>query len=452
MTGLEENYQSSILPKNAGACKAVLTELFRKRHQPKSQHRIGAESEKFGVHRRTLAPLNYEGNFGVLKVLEALRDRFGWNEVRESEGLPLIALTRGGANLTLEPAAQLELSGAPHRSLHNVWAEQREHLQELQQISQEMDLVWLTSGFHPLAKPAELSWVPKLRYPIMREYLPTQGHEGLNMMQRTATVQANFDYESEEDAMLKVTTALKLSPLLQALFANSPFYEGKPWEGLSRRGEVWRFMDPSRSGLIPALWNEGAGYEDYVNWALDAGMFLFKRDGRVIRNTGQSFRDFVTHGFEGHEATAADFELHITTLFPEVRLKNTIEVRPNDGLDPVLGMACVALWTGLLYDQRSLEAAAGLVEGLKHEVVERQRATLVRQGLAGQYGAYNGFDAAEQVVELARQGLSRHEPGSEVYLDPVSEMLKERLHPADRALSLFRQSGSIVEATSLEFQ
>ncbi len=439
------------LPNNVSAAKEILIELFHKRHQPRTEHRIGAESEKFGVHRHTQQPLSYDGEFGVLRVLEALRDDFGWQEVRESEGRPLIALTRAGANLTLEPAAQLELSGAPHSSLSGVWEEQLEHLSELRQISEQMQIAWLTCGFHPLAQASALSWVPKLRYPIMRQYLPTQGHEGLNMMQRTATVQANFDYESEADALLKVSTALKLAPLLQALFSNAPFYEGTPWQGLSRRGEVWRFMDPSRSGLIPRLWREGASYSDYIDWAFDAGMFLFKREGHPIANTGQSFRSFIENGFDGHEARVEDFQLHLTTLFPEVRLKNTIEVRPNDGLDPILGMSCVALWTGLLYDPQSLAATAELLAPLEYEQVNAQRGALVREGLKAPIGDFEGFALAEKVVQLAIEGLERYESGSGAYLRPIVELVDRRTHPAELLLESFRDHQSIVSATELKF-
>jgi glutamate--cysteine ligase len=297
-----------------------LADVFRAAEKPASKFRIGAEAEKFGI-KADGTPLKYDGDDGVIGIFDQLSE-YGWEPERETPDGPVIDLRRGAASVTLEPGSQLELSGAALPDIHQIDAEFQNHLRELAPISSKLGLTWLGVGFHPLARQDQLTWVPKQRYPIMREYLPTKGAAAHDMMRRTATVQANFDYSSEADALNKLALALKLSPLIHAMLANSPFKEGKLAGSKSVRGEVWLDMDPSRSGLIPSIWsNPRPGYRDYVEWALDAGMFLFKRDGNVVANTGQTFRSFMSEGYQGHRATLADWKLHLQTLFPEARLR-----------------------------------------------------------------------------------------------------------------------------------
>ena len=235
-----------------------LEQVFYEAHKPRAQWRVGAEAEKFGVVEATGEPLAYDGPLGVCRVLERLVAQHGWAPQREAPGAPVIALRRGAASVTLEPGAQLELSGAPLEDIHQVAAELDQHYAEIEPIARELGVVWLGTGFHPLARQEDLSWVPKQRYAIMREFLPPRGHRALDMMRRTATVQANLDYASEEDAMRKLRIGLRLAPLLHAMTANAPFVEGRLAGRKSERGEVWRHMDPSRSGLIAALWRPGA--------------------------------------------------------------------------------------------------------------------------------------------------------------------------------------------------
>src|SRR3954465_6125314 len=290
---------------------------FHNAMKPPRAWRIGAEAEKFGVFAASGAALAYDGDQGIVGILGELARRFGWKPIRETEGGPLIALERDHASVTLEPGGQLELSGAPLDDVHAIVNETQAHLDELHEVCAPLGIAWLGVGFHPLARQEDLTWVPKQRYGIMREYLPTKGHAAHDMMRRTATVQANYDFSSEADAMKKLVLSLKLSPIIHAMLANSPFKEGKLAGTKSVRGEVWLNMDPSRSGLIPSLWSPGKKtYRDYVEWALDAGMFLFKRDNKVIANTGQTFRAFIKDGFEGHKATLNDWKLHLQTLFP----------------------------------------------------------------------------------------------------------------------------------------
>lgn len=414
--------------------------------RPRAEWRIGAESEKFGVHATHKTPLGYEGEFGVLRIFDWLTEHAGWQPVTEVAGGPVIALRRGGANITLEPGAQLELSGAPLPSIHEVMAEHRRHLDELADVSAQMGLVWLMTGFHPLARQEELPWVPKQRYAIMREYLPTQGNGALDMMRRTATVQGNFDWSSEEDALQKLRLALKLSPLVHALFANAPLREGSPSELVSLRGDVWLRMDPTRSGLVPPILdNPKAGYVDYVQWALNAGMFLVKRGDRIVRNTGQTFRDFWANGFDGERAQVEDFQLHLNTLFPEARLKGTLELRCADCLPPELAGSLLALWTGLLYDAEALDRATELTEGWTSALLEQSRPELVRRGLHAKLMGRRAVEWAERILDLARGGLERRglvnaQGQSEaVFLEPAKDLVTQGRSPAELALERYRQ-------------
>jgi glutamate--cysteine ligase len=293
-------------------------------------------------------------------------------------------------------------------------------------------------GFHPLAKQKDLGWVPKQRYAIMREYLPTRGSGGLDMMRRTATVQANFDFSSEADALKKLVVCLKLAPLVNALGANSPFEEGKLSGYKSRRGFTWLNMDPDRSGLIPALLSaEKPGYRDYVEWALDAGMFLFKRHGKAVHNTGQKFRDFMKDGFEGERATFGDWKLHLNTLFPEARLKSTLEVRSSDSLPLRLGAAIPALFTGILYDAQALSEAEAFVRELPLREIIAARPSLVQFGLATRIGDRPMQALAERVLEIAAGGLSRrafvneHGKDERVHLELLTSLVQSGKTPAD---------------------
>lgn len=413
-----------------------LDQLFRAAEKPAEQFRIGAEAEKFAIHADG-SPLQYEGEAGIVGIFHALAD-YGWEPERETPSGPVISLRRGGASITLEPGSQLELSGAALPDLHQIDDEFHNHLRELGPVSKQLGLSWLGVGFHPLARQEDLTWVPKQRYAIMREYLPTKGHAAHDMMRRTATVQANYDFSSEADAMKKVVASLKLSPIIHAMLANSPFKEGKVADTKSVRGEVWLNMDPSRSGLIPSLWKaQKPSYRHYVEWALDAGMFLFKRSGKVVANTGQTFRSFMKDGFEGHRATVADFKLHLQTLFPEARLKNTLEVRGCDSLPAHLAMAVPALFTGLLYDARSLDQVTELLAPLTLEVVERDRLALVKQGLTAPLGEKRAVDYAQAIFELASSGLSRrgrrnaHNEDERRFIKPLERLLTAAESPAD---------------------
>lgn len=375
--------------------------------KPAHQHRIGTEAEKFGVDAVTGAALPYEGERSVLAVLHALVERHGWHPESESGGGPLIALARAGASVTLEPGGQLELSGAPMENVHLNCTELSGHLAELRDISEELGIVWLGVGFHPFAKQAELSWVPKARYKIMREYLPRQGAYGLDMMRRTATVQANYDYKSEENAMRALRVSLRLSPVSTAMFANSPFYEGGVFGGRSYRAKVWLDVDPSRQGLVPSVLGDGKRFADYVEWALDAPMFVIKRGKEVHEATSYTFRRFMKEGAFGTFATMSDWETHLNTMFPEVRLKKTIEVRGADSQSGSLACALPALWTGVFYDDKALDEADELCASYSHEELLALRRDVPVHALGATFRGKPLAEVAQRLVEIAMGGLER---------------------------------------------
>lgn len=418
-----------------------LVGIFYEAIKPVSGRLIGAEAEKFGVDAKTGAPLPYRGERSVLSVLEALVDRHGWYPDRETPDGPLIALLRAGASITLEPGGQLELSGAPLENIHQTCFEMSGHLAELRDISRELDIAWLGVGFHPFARQADLDWVPKARYGVMQRYLPTRGEHGLDMMRRTATVQANFDYTSEEEAMRALRLSLRLSPLTTAMFANSPFYEGKMFGGKSFRAKVWLSVDPSRQGLVPGVLKEGSRFHDYVEWALDAPMFLFKRGTRYIENTGQSFRSFMRHGFGGEQATFGDWETHLNTVFPEVRLKKTLEVRGADSLPAHLTCALPAFWTGILYDEKAFDEAEALMEGVSHEELVALRPSVSKDALDAVFRGERLAVAANKLVEIAAGGLSRrgrlnrNGKDEREHLNGIAALVEKGQCPADVLLA-----------------
>jgi len=415
---------------------------FRESLKPESLWRVGTEAEKFGVLEDSFAPLPYAGPRSVSSVLDALAARYGWQPEREYDGGEVIALKRGEASITLEPGAQLELSGAPFKSIHETHAEWVEHIAELRAIGSSLGIAWLGLGFHPFAKLSEMPSVPKLRYGIMRDYLPRRGSMGLDMMRRTCTVQANLDYSSEEDALRKLRVALALSPVITAMFANSPFYEGAPSGERTRRARVWLNTDPDRTGLLPFMWEATASFARYVEWALDVPMFMVKRGSKVVHNTGQTFRAFMRDGFQGVQADANDWLTHLGTMFPEVRLKKTIEIRGADSLSYALTPALPALCKGLFYDAATLAKAEALATPIGYALAEGVRADVAARGLQAELAGRPVLAWAREVEALARAGLMslyEHEAdprGDEsAYLDPLAALLARAESPADALLA-----------------
>ncbi len=414
---------------------------FQQAIKPEAEFRIGTEAEKFGLLADTLQPIPFSGPRSVQRVLALLAERHAWREQRETEHGEVIALLRGEASITLEPAGQLELSGAPFATIHETADEFDTHLREVRGIGTELGIVWLSIGFHPFARHDELPHVPKLRYGVMKQYLPTRGPRALDMMRRTCTVQANLDYSSEQDAMRKLRVSLAIQPIVTAMFANSPFFEGRRGANTTERGAVWLGMDPDRSGILPFAWQRDISLRAYVEWALDVPMFLIKRGDRVIANTGQTFRSYMREGAQGERATLKDWETHLNTLFPETRLKKTIEVRGADAQPTDLLCALPALWKGLLYDERSLAQLETLIAKLDAETVETARPDNVRVALRAQLAGRPVQQWAQDVLDVAVGGLERHGlrdargRDERMYLQPLVELIAAGRTPADRLLA-----------------
>ncbi len=421
---------------------------FFEAEKPRARWRVGTEAEKFGVFPDTGRPVPFVGDHSVQNLLSRLAREHSWSEQREYEGGEVISLRREGASITLEPGAQLELSGAPHESIHQACAEIHAHHTELRKIT-DGNIVWLGLGFHPFARPDDLPWVPKLRYRIMKNYLPTRGRYALDMMRRTATVQANFDYSSEEDAVRKLRLGVRLQPIVTAMFANSPWAEDGETGLLSRRAATWLSVDPDRSGLLPFAWERGfQSYTQYVEWALDVPMFLIVRESKILKNTGQTFRSFMKDGFEGHRATEGDWLSHVNTLFPEVRLKNTIEVRGADSQRTDLVCAVPALWKGVLYDAQSTAEAEALTETLTYEEVERTRPAIARDAIRAELAGKPIRQWAEALLDIADGGLSRlshlnaRGENEAIHLRGIRELVGAGRCPADVLLAKVRTGES----------
>jgi glutamate--cysteine ligase len=419
-----------------------LFDPFRAAAKRPERWRIGVESERFGVRSSTGEPIGYQRPGGITEIFETLETRFGWTPTSEIPGGPVISLERGSNQITLEPGCQLELSGAPRPDIHCVHEDTRLHLSELGRLSEGIGLSWFAVGFHPLAHQEELDWVPKLRYEVMRSYLATKGRHALDMMRRTATVQVNLDYADDADALLKLRVALRLSPVVAAMFANAPFFEGHVFGGKSLRQLVWFHVDPDRQGLLPQMWSPKATVRDYVEWALDVPMFLIKREGGPIANTGQTFRSFMQDGAQGHRATPGDWTMHLNTLFPEVRLKNVLEMRSADSLPFEVMCAMPALWTGILYDSTALEQAERLSWSWTYEQMQRVREQAILRGLGTPFLEHTLAHTAEQLFRIARDGLQRRrrlhpDSGDDetTYLDQVASLVEHGQTPADRLLA-----------------
>ena len=377
--------------------------------KPAADFRIGTEHEKFGFQIEGRRPPPYEPQ-GIRAVLEGLAVPGAWDPILE-QGQPIGLKGQGadrGASVSLEPAGQLELSGAPVRTLHETEAELAAHLAALRPVAAGLGLGFAPLGHHPTMRRDEMPWMPKGRYAIMRRYMPTVGAFGLDMMTRTCTVQVNLDYASEADMARKLRVSLALQPVATALFANSPFIEGRPSGFLSSRARVWTDVDNARSGMPPLMFEPGFGFERYVEWLLDVPMYFVLREGRYHDVAGQSFRQYMTTGLEsepGLRATMGDFEDHMTTAFTNVRVKRFLEMRGADAGRPDMMVAQSALWTGVLYDEAALAAADALVRRHPWSDYIALRAAVPRLALGAPWAGGTVRDLARDLVAIASDGL-----------------------------------------------
>ena len=411
--------------------------------KPSSQFRIGAEHEKFPFRLGTHDPIPYDGDAGIEALMLGMK-RFNWQDEREGE--TLIGLHRGEANVSLEPGGQFELSGAPLETVHDVHEETVQHLAEVRAVGQELGIGFLALGHAPTWTRAQVPVMPKGRYKIMRAYMPKVGGLGLDMMFRTCTVQVNLDFASEADMVLKFRTSLALQPVVTALYANSPFVEGRPSGFLSARANVWTDTDGDRTGLLDFVFEDGFGFEAYARYALDVPMYFAKRGGRYVDLSGRSFRRFVDGELDelpGERATMKDWSDHLTTLFPEVRLKQYLEMRGAD-CGPLERLSALpALWAGVFYDGAALQAAWDLCKGWSPADRERLRADAARIGLKAEVGGRRVQHVAQDLLAIAREGLRRRArvredmPDETAYLTPLDEIADTGVTPAERLLDLY---------------
>ena len=398
-------------PKSPGVpitSKRQLVEFHEAGNKPPSAWRVGTEHEKFVFRRSDLRRVPYEGPDGIGALLQGML-RFGWDPVMEAGNV--IALENDArCSITLEPGGQFELSGAPLETIHQTCDEVHEHLRQVREVCDELGLGMLGLGFDPKSRREDVGWMPKGRYRIMRAYMPKKGQQGLDMMLRTCTVQANLDYQSEADMVKKFRVGLALQPVSVALFANSPFTEGKPNGFQSYRSFIWTDTDPDRCGTLPFVFEDGFGFERYVDYMLDVPMYFVYRDGNYIDASGQSFRDFMAGrlpAYPGQLPTMTDWVDHLTTAFPEVRLKSFLEMRGADGGPWRRLCALPALWVGLFYDQVALDAAYDLVADWTQAEREAMRAEVPKLGLDARIRSRTLRDVALEVLDIAREGLHR---------------------------------------------
>jgi glutamate--cysteine ligase len=411
--------------------------------KPRERWRIGTEHEKFAFDLTSLRRLPYEGRASIRSMLEGLT-RFGWQPILEN-GNP-IALSHGSCNITLEPGGQFELSGSPVETLHQTCAEVQQHLAQVKEVGNELGTGMLGMGFDPKWRREDVSWMPKGRYKIMREYMPKKGKLGLDMMLRTCTVQVNLDFASEADMVKKMRVGLALQPVATALFADSPFLEGKPNGFLSYRSNVWSDTDSDRCGMLPFVFEPGMGFERYVDWMLDVPMYFVYRDGNYVDASGQSFRDFIKGklpALPGEFPGMGDWMDHLTTAFPEVRLKRFLEMRGADSGPWDRLCALPALWVGLLYDDAALDAAWRLCKDWSTAERETLRRETPRLGFQAKIRGRDMRDLAQEVLAIARDGLRRRampdKKGRDEsrFLDTLHEIAESGRTPAEEKLALF---------------
>src|SRR5436190_5509979 len=387
-----------------------LVAWFEAGSKPRSHFRIGTEHEKFAFTVEGYNPVPYEGRRGIRALLEGMQHLLGWEPIVEAGNIIGLFDVTGGGAISLEPGGQFELSGAPVETVHQTCSELMAHLAQVKEIARPLGIGFLGLGMTPNWSLAQIPMMPKGRYRIMTAYMPKVGGHGLDMMYRTCTVQTNIDYSSEADMVKKLRVGLALQPVATALFANSPFTQGKPNGFLSMRSQIWLDTDPDRSGMLPWAFEPGMGFERYVDYALSVPMYFVKRGHRHIDFAGQSFRDLMAgrlEGLPGEHATISDWANHVSTIFPEVRLKRFLEMRGADGGPWRRLPALPAYWVGILYDDGMLEAAWTMVKGWTAEERQKLRDDVPRLGFAASIAGEHVLQLAKTTVEFAAQGLAR---------------------------------------------
>lgn len=414
--------------------------------KPKEQFRVGTEHEKFAFTVDGHRPVPYAGPRGIRALLVGMQHLLGWEPIMEGENIIGMFDVTGGGAISLEPGGQFELSGAPVETVHQTCTELMAHLAQVREVAAPLGIGFLGIGMIPCWTRADMPMMPKGRYRIMTNYMPKVGTLGLDMMYRTCTVQANLDFASEADMVKKLRVALALQPAATALFANSPFTEGKPNGFLSFRSEIWRDTDNARSGMLPWAFEDGMGFERYVDYALDVPMYFVKRGDKYIDVAGQSFRDLLAGklaALPGERATMSDWANHLSTIFPEVRLKRYLEMRGSDGGPWRRLSSLPALWVGILYDDKALDAAWDIVKHWSAAERQKLRDDVPKLGFAAKIKGRTLFEVSTQMLALSREGLARRKrlgvggQDETLYLEPLEDLLARGITPAEELLQKF---------------
>ncbi len=414
--------------------------------KPREKFRIGTEHEKLPFTQADLQPVPYEGRRGIRALLEGMQLLLGWEPIMEGENIIGLADVTGGGAISLEPGGQFELSGAPVATIHETCAELNAHLAQVRQVATPLGVGFLGIGMSPKWTRAETPMMPKGRYKIMSNYMPKVGKLGIDMMFRTCTVQTNLDFSSEADMVKKLRVSLAWQPVATALFANSPFTENKPNGFLSFRSEIWRDTDPHRTGMLPWAFEDGMGFERWVDYALDVPMYFVKRGDKYIDVAGKSFRDLMDGKLKelpGERPTLSDWANHLTTTFPEVRLKRFLEMRGEDSGPRDMICALSALWTGLLYDEQTLDAAWETVKNWTAQERQKLRDDVPREGFNASIGSRKVRGLARDMVSMAKDGLKRRKKldrsgrDETCFLAPLEEIVEQGITPAEQLLALY---------------
>ncbi len=415
--------------------KAQLIDYFVKGNKPKSEWGIGTEHEKFLYYRPDLSRLKYDGTPGIKQILSHLM-KFNWQPILENGNI--IGLKKDGASISLEPGGQYELSGKNIKTIHDTYEEAKEHFDELRTISAEFDVLNLALGFDPLCSRKEVSWMPKRRYDFMKAYMPTKGSMGLDMMTRTSTIQVNLDYKDEKDMIKKMRVAQAIQPIVTAIFANSPFSESKPNGYLSYRSHVWDNTDPDRCGFLSFIFDDNFGFERWTDYLLNVPMYFIYRNGEYIPTGNIKFGEFIK-GKHHLKPLMTDWETHVSTVFPDVRLKQFIEMRGADGSCCVHISALSALWVGLVYDDDALENVSDYIKNWNIESIQEIRRQVPKLALKAEYGDLKVKKIAQDLVKISAKGLANRKlklgiEDENKYLEPIIKIVESGITQADMLL------------------
>ena len=420
--------------------KLQLIEYFEQGSKPDGEWRIGTEHEKFLFHKSNSRRVSYSGNPGIRTIFNHLQNN-GWQPVWENENI--VGLKKNGASITLEPGGQIELSGNKLKTLQETFLETQKHFYELQEICEQLGLFSLSLGVDPLSVRKEVPWIPKERYRYMKEYMPRKGKLGHEMMLNTASVQVNLDYSSENDMKKKMRVAQALQPVTAAIFANSPLSNGKTNGFLSYRAHIWDHTDPDRCGFLPFVFDDGFGFEYWVDYLLNVPMYFIQRDNEYLSPNGLTFKEFLV-GKHLLKPTMEDWEMHVATVFPDIRLKKFIEMRGADAGCVAHVTAVSALWTGLLYDDSSLEETCELISKWDVNELQKMRALVPTKGLNAASGNLQAGEIAKLIYRVAKDGLERRSERLGIdnesrFLEPVRKITENGVTQAEVLLQLFEK-------------